>query len=294
MSSYRKIHTLFCSSPLFIFDCDDLIDFPFLVYSYSNSTPLNGSSFTVNDTNQTAFSRQMNGGSRFNRDVQLINGDVCDLTKQKEELVIRLTKQLVALTNDRTTITDQNTTNDLLGTDISSIVAQKVRPSEASKFRSHVDDVGHITMLLLSLSGRLARIENSLFSTSDVAEKVRPLFQTTTTTTKNVLNYAGRHVINLISSLFLSSLQKTLEGKRARLLEQLDEAKRLKIDIDRRGKIIAQILEKHLTPNEYADYDYFINSKAKLIVDLREVTDRIQLTEDQLNALKDTLIHSEC
>lgn len=111
-------------------------------------------------------------GSRFNRDVQLINGDVCDLTKQKEELVICLTKQLVALTNDRTTITDQNTTNDLLGTDISSIVAQKVRPSEASKFRSHVDDVGHITMLLLSLSGRLARTENSLFSTTDAAEKV--------------------------------------------------------------------------------------------------------------------------
>lgn len=89
-------------------------------------------------------------------------------------------------------------------------------------------------------------------------------------------------------------LQKTLESKRTRLLEQLDEAKRLKIDIDRRGKIIAQILEKHLTADEYAEYDFFINSKAKLIVDLREVTDRIQLTEDQLVALKETLIHSEC
>lgn len=117
------------------------------------------------------FQLQVNG-SRLNRDVQLINGDVCDLTKQKEELVIYLTKQLVALTNNRTTITDQNTTNDLLGTDISSIVAQKVRPSEASKFRAHVDDVGHITMLLLSLSGRLARIENVLFSTADKSEKV--------------------------------------------------------------------------------------------------------------------------
>lgn len=85
-----------------------------------------------------------------------------------------------------------------------------------------------------------------------------------------------------------------LEGKRSRLLEQLDEAKRLKIDIDRRSKIIAQILEKQLTADEYADYDYFINSKAKLIVDLREVTDRIQFTEDQLNALKETLMHSEC
>lgn len=125
----------------------------------------------MSGTNHQPFQRQVNG-SRLNRDVQLINGDVCDLTKQKEELVIYLTKRLVAMTNDRTTITDQTTTNDLLGTDISSVVAQKVRPSEASKFRSHVDDVGHITMLLLSLSGRLARIENILFSTTDITEKV--------------------------------------------------------------------------------------------------------------------------
>lgn len=111
--------------------------------------------------------------SRFHREMTLINGDVCDLTKQKEELVIRLTKQLVALTNDRTAISDQSTTNDLLGTDISSIVANKVRPSESTKFRSHVDDVGHITMLLLSLSGRLARTENGLFASADVTEKVK-------------------------------------------------------------------------------------------------------------------------
>lgn len=77
-------------------------------------------------------------------------------------------------------------------------------------------------------------------------------------------------------------------------MEQLDEAKRLKIDIDRRGKNIATILEKSLTSEEYADYDYFINSKAKLIVDLREITDRIQLNEEQLNALKETLAQSEC
>lgn len=145
-------------------------------FRFFNSVPLNGNSFSSSDSNHHALGqRQVNGG-RFNRDLQLINGDVGDLTKQKEELVIRLTKQLVALTNDRTTITDQNTTNDLLGTDISSIVAQKVRPSEASKFRSHVDDVGHITMLLLSLSGRLARTENSIFSTTDVTEKVMKTF----------------------------------------------------------------------------------------------------------------------
>lgn len=245
---------------------------------------MNGNSFPI-DPNHQAYARHVNGG-RFNRDLQLINGDVGDLTKQKEELVIRLTKQLVALTNDRTTITDQNTTNDILGTEISSIVAQKVRPSEASKFRSHVDDVDHITKLLLSLSGRLARIENSLFSATDVTEKVM----------KNSYCYSMDFYkrLKLIENFVQFDLQKTLEAKRIRLLEQLDEAKRLKIDIDRRGKIIARILEKHLTSEEYAEYDYFINSKAKLIVDLREVTDRIQMNEEQLNALKETLMHSEC
>lgn len=44
----------------------------------------------------------------------------------------------------------------------------------------------------------------------------------------------------------------------------------------------------------YADYDYFINMKAKLIVDAREVLDKIKLAEDQLAALKETLVQSEC
>lgn len=224
--------------------------------------------------------------SRFHREMTLINGDVCDLTKQKEELVIRLTKQLVALTNDRTAISDQSTTNDLLGTDISTVVANRVRPSESTKFRSYVDDVGHITMLLLSLSGRLARTENNLFASTDATEKVN---KTIHSLPSNFGTHSHTHIY------FPSSFQqKLLDGKRARLLEQLEEAKRLKIDIDRRGKNIASILEKSLSREEYTDYDYFINTKAKLIVDLREVTDRIQMHEEQLSALRDTLVHSEC
>lgn len=121
-----------------------------------------------------AFAKPPNG-NRFGREMQLISSDVCDLTKQKEELVMRLNNQLVALTNDRHTITDLSTANDLLGTDVANTVAQQVRPNDASKFRSHVDDVGHITMLLLSLSGRLARVENSLFAAADAGEKVHAL-----------------------------------------------------------------------------------------------------------------------
>lgn len=85
-----------------------------------------------------------------------------------------------------------------------------------------------------------------------------------------------------------------MELKRDRLTEQLDEAKRLKEDIDRRGISVSRILEKNLTLEDYVDYDYFINMKAKLIVDSREIADKIILGEDQLSALKETLVHSEC
>ena len=63
----------------------------------------------------------------------------------------------------------------MLGNDVALKVAQKVRPSDASKFRSYVDDVGYITMLLLSLSGRLARTDNALHCIVDDShpDKVR-------------------------------------------------------------------------------------------------------------------------
>uniref|UniRef100_A0A1S4GYD9 ASD2 domain-containing protein n=1 Tax=Anopheles gambiae TaxID=7165 RepID=A0A1S4GYD9_ANOGA len=197
--------------------------------------------------------------TRYSREMTLINGDCCDLTKKKEELVQRLGKKLLVLTNEQTNIAEESNANDLLGNDVALKVTQKVRPADASKFRSYVDDVGYITMLLLSLSGRLARTDNAL------------------------------HMIDANHPD-----KKILEAKRERLLEQLDEAKQLKDDIDQRGATIARILEQSLTIEEYADYDYFINMKAKLIVDSREIADKIKLGEEQLAALKDTLVQSEC
>lgn len=190
-------------------------------------------------------------------------------------------------------LTEESAANDALGHDVTFKVAQKVRPADSTKYRSYVDDVGYITKLLLSLSGRLARTENSLHIIGDKAspDKVRSL--------KGSHRALVDHDRNVFTELFLTlSLtlenQKILETKRDRLLEQLAEAKSLKDDIDRRGLHIANILLKNLSADEYADFDYFINMKAKLIVDSREVADKIKLGEEQLTSLKDTLVHSEC
>ena len=84
-------------------------------------------------------------------------------------------------------------------------------------------------------------------------------------------------------------LQRMLETKRDKLVEQLEEAKKLKESIDKRSVSVSSILYKYLNTEEYADYDHFINMKAKLIMDTKEIADKIKLGEEQLAALKDTL-----
>lgn len=92
----------------------------------------------------------------------------------------------------------------------------------------------------------------------------------------------------------LSLMQSTLEAKREHLYEQLEDAQRLKADFDRRGSSIAKLFGKHLSADTCADYDYFINMKAKLIADARDLADRIKGSEEQLCALSDALVQSDC
>lgn len=83
-----------------------------------------------------------------------------------------------------------------------------------------------------------------------------------------------------------------MEEKRDKLLGQLEEAKLLKENIDKRSTSVSAMLYRYLSAEEYADYDHFINMKAKLLIDSREINDKIQLGEEQLLALKETLNES--
>ena len=80
-----------------------------------------------------------------------------------------------------------------------------------------------------------------------------------------------------------------LEGKRDKLMEQLEEAKRLKENIDRRSRQVADLLSRYLTEEEFADYSHFVTMKAKLVIDQREIDEKIKLGDEQLAALRETL-----
>ena len=80
-----------------------------------------------------------------------------------------------------------------------------------------------------------------------------------------------------------------MNSKRDELLEKHEDAKQLKEGIDRRSPVVSACLKEHLTPEEFADYQYFIKMKSKLTMDRQEIEDKIKLGTEQLSALKDSL-----
>lgn len=79
----------------------------------------------------------------------------------------RLTLKLDVLREEAVAVEEEGQVNETLGRSVGDRVSALARPHEASKFRLHVKEVGHITSLLLGLSGRLARAENALLSLPD-------------------------------------------------------------------------------------------------------------------------------
>lgn len=79
----------------------------------------------------------------------------------------RLDRKLEVLRGEQLVVLDECKINDELGENVENHIHRVARPQETAKFRLHVEEVGKITSLLLSLSGRLARAENALMGMSD-------------------------------------------------------------------------------------------------------------------------------
>uniref|UniRef100_A0A8C6TPJ3 ASD2 domain-containing protein n=1 Tax=Neogobius melanostomus TaxID=47308 RepID=A0A8C6TPJ3_9GOBI len=115
-----------------------------------------------------------------------------------------------------------------------------------------IGDLDKVVSLMLSLSGRLLRVEttlDTLDSEDDHEERVR------------------------------------LEKKR-QLMRQLSEAQDLKEHVDRREQAVSRVLGRCLTPEQHRDYSHFVKMKAALLVEQRQLEDKIRLGEEQLPNVK--------
>lgn len=179
-----------------------------------------------------------------------------DLANKKQELIDSLSKKLQVLREARESLQEDVLDNNALGDEVEARVQQVCKPNELDKFRMFVGDLDKVVSLLLSLSGRLARVENALNSLEEDAT-------------------AGE--------------RRTLIEKRKLLIRQHEDAKELKENLDRRERVVYDILSNHLPEDSLTDYEHFVKMKSALIIEQRKLEDKIKLGEEQLKCLTDSL-----
>ena len=93
------------------------------------------------------------------------------------------------------------------------------------------------------------------------------------------------HIFHIPFYFQLSSERR----KESLLKEQCDEAENLHRNTDRRGLQIKKIVTAKLGHSETKEYEAFVENLIRLVTDLKETEQRIQLGEEQLIALNDNI-----
>lgn len=179
-----------------------------------------------------------------------------DLTEKKQELIDSISKKLQVLREARESLQDDIQGNNQLGDEVEDVVKKVCKPNEFDKFRMFIGDLDKVVNLLLSLSGRLARVENAL---NTLEESASP------------------------------DERRTLTQKQKLLTRQHEDAKELKENLDRRERLVFDILSSCLTDELLQDYEHFVKMKSALTIEQRELEDKIKLGEEQLKCLLDSL-----
>ncbi|KAK1896438.1 Protein Shroom2 [Dissostichus eleginoides] len=185
-----------------------------------------------------------------------------DLAFKKQQLMQSLSRKLSVLQEAQQSLQEDVQDNNALGGAVEAQVQLLCKPNEIEKFRMFVGDLDKVVSLLLSLSGRLARVENAIDSLEEDAPPRRG---------------APPHE------------RRLLTDKRNVLIRQHEDAKELKENLDRRERLVFDILSLHLHQDLLTDYQHFVKMKSALLIEQRKLEDKIKLGEEQLRGLKESL-----
>lgn len=87
----------------------------------------------------------------------------------QQELIESLGRKLRVLREARQSLLEDIQANSALGDEVEALAKDVCKPNEFDKFRMFIGDLDKVVNLLLSLSGRLARVENALNNLDDSA-----------------------------------------------------------------------------------------------------------------------------
>ncbi|NWX22852.1 SHRM3 protein, partial [Aegotheles bennettii] len=182
--------------------------------------------------------------------------ELLDINEKKAELIGSLTHKLEILKEAKEGLLADIKMNNALGEEVELLISELCKPNEFDKYKMFIGDLDKVVNLLLSLSGRLARVENVLSS----------LGESTTSEERSSLN-----------------------EKRKLLAGQHEDARELKENLDRRERVVLEILGNYLSEEQLQDYQHFVKMKSALLIEQRELDDKIKLGQEQLKCLMESL-----
>lgn len=83
--------------------------------------------------------------------------------------------------------------------------------------------------------------------------------------------------------------QSSLSEKRKVLAAQHEDARELKENLDRRERVVWDILANYLSEEQLQDYQHFVKMKSTLLIEQRKLDDKIKLGQEQVKCLLESL-----
>ncbi|XP_071613979.1 protein Shroom4 isoform X3 [Heliangelus exortis] len=179
-----------------------------------------------------------------------------ELLEKKLQLIESLSRKLAVLREAQRGLQEDINANGVLGEDVAARLQALCTPGEFDKYRLFVGDLDKVVNLLLSLSGRLARVEAAL-------------------------NSLGPHAP--------AEDKVALREKQRLLVAQLEDAKELKEHVGRREEAVGAMVARYLPAEHLQDYQHFVKMKSALIAEQRELEEKIKLGQEQLRCLRESL-----
>ena len=94
--------------------------------------------------------------------------------------------------------------------------------------------------------------------------------------------------IHITKKIHFFLFQASLLERREKIQQKHDEAKSLKDGIDRRSRLVTNILQKYLSDEQFDEYDHFIRMKSTLLIDTTDIEENIALIQKQIQILLNT------
>lgn len=89
--------------------------------------------------------------------------------------------------------------------------------------------------------------------------------------------------------VFLVPWQSSLNEKRKVLAGQHEDARELKENLDRRERVVLEILANYLSAEQLQEYQHFVRMKSTLLIEQRKLDDKIKLGLEQVRCLLESL-----